>query len=152
MEAGAYGGALAELREALRDLSMHDNKGAILNSAKAFESVMKQILRKTSGNYMRLVHELYERGFYDNIPEEIRDGFKESVFVPLSVMRNRMGGHGQGAESYEIPRHYAELAVNIASSYLKFMMEQVSCGQSKIAEKSQNARPTPVVNEDDLPF
>jgi HEPN domain-containing protein len=150
-EKGGFSGALEELREALKDYTTQDHKGAIHNAAKAVESVIKKILNKESGTYQPLVKELFGTGFYENIPDECRSPFQEVVFAPLAAMRNRMGGHGQGGNAVEIPRQYAELAVNLASAYVKFLIEQ-QLGSLPEGADSQDCVTANEFKDDDLPF
>jgi len=150
-EKSGFTGALEELRESLKDYMTQDHKGAIHNAAKAVESAVKKILGKESGTYQPLLKELFGTGFYENIPEECRSPFQEIVYAPLAAMRNRMGGHGQGGEAIEIPRQYAELAVNLASAYIKFLIEQQIHSKPEHAE-TKASETLDQSKEDDLPF
>jgi len=112
-----FRGALDEFVEARTDLSAGDTKGAIHNSCKSFESVLKAILGCDSGNASQLLQQLADSDLLDDIPSSVSKAMTQSVFMALPFLRNRLGGHGQGAEVVEVPYSYAELAVHLAATF-----------------------------------
>lgn len=119
-----YEGALDEFNEARNDLTAGDFKGAIHNACKSVESVLKIILRRDSGNASTLIRGLLEDGFYSDVPEEVARAFGEQVLMALPFLRNKLGAHGQGGEILDVPRHYAELSIHLAASFLLFIIQK----------------------------
>jgi hypothetical protein len=124
MKAEGYEGALDEFNEARNDLASGDFKGAIQNACKSFESTLKIILERQTGNASNLIRGLFEAGIYSDLPEEVGRAFGDSVLMALPFLRNRLGGHGQGQEKLEFSRSYAELAVNLAGSFIHFSISR----------------------------
>lgn len=92
LKAEGFEGALDEFNEARKDLDSGDCKGAVHNACKSFESVLKAILNRDTGNASTLVRELASTDFYANVPEEIKKAFGEQVLMSLPFLRNRLGG------------------------------------------------------------
>jgi hypothetical protein len=111
-----FRGALDEFVEARADLSPGDIKGAIHNACKSFESVLKAILGCDSGNASQLLQQVTDTDLFDDIPASVSKAMAQSVFMALPFLRNRLGGHGQGAEVMEVSPHNAELAVHRAAT------------------------------------
>jgi hypothetical protein len=78
----------------------------------------------------------------------MRVPFGESVLKALPFLRNRLGGHGQGAEVVETPRAYAELAVHLAGALIRFAVAKALERRSK----GQQQTPAAAAAEDDVPF
>lgn len=143
MKASKYMGALEEFREARNDLSSGDTKSAIHAACKSFESTLKTILTRDSGNADVLLREIRDKGFFDDLPEAVRGPFVEQLLKSLPMLRNRCGGHGQGSESVSVPAHYAELAVYLAGAFNILLMKR----HSEISPPAE-----PVIQEDEIPF
>jgi hypothetical protein len=133
LRARGFGGAHAELRDARNDLTAGDHKGAIVNACKAFESAMKTMLGTESGSASLLVRKLKEEGYLDDLPEPVRGPIGEAVLMALPTLRNKLGGHGQGEDVVVVPRHYAELAVNLAATFLTLCIEVNSARREAVA-------------------
>lgn len=124
LDKSGFEGALDELREARNDLTAGDAKGVIAHAQQAFESTMKTILGVSDGNASSLIRALADRGFFDDLPAQTRAAFGESVLMGLPFMGNRLGRHGQGARVVDVPRHYGELAVHLAGSFIRLLVER----------------------------
>jgi hypothetical protein len=66
-----FRGALDEFVEARTDLSAGDTKGAIHNSCKSFESVLKAILGCDSGNASQLLQQLVDSDLLDDLSSSV---------------------------------------------------------------------------------
>lgn len=74
-----FAGALQEFVDAHNDLVAANYKGAIHNSAKSFESILKIILGTQEGNASELLRALTKRGFFDELPS-LTKGIADSVY------------------------------------------------------------------------
>jgi len=119
-----FEGAHDEFREAREDLSDGKTKDVILKAFKSFESTLKTILGKHNGNATELLRQFQMLGYMDDIPAPQRKLMCNKVLDSIAVMRNELGGHGQGNTILEIPRPYALLALHLAGSLNQFVMEQ----------------------------
>lgn len=70
----------------------------------------------------RLIKELLAKGCFDDLPEAARSSFGEQVLKTLPSLRNRLGGHGQGATVLEVPQAYGELAVQLAAAFHNLLL------------------------------
>ena len=155
LKENAYKGALDEFREARNDLTAGETREAIAKAQAAFESTMKTILEVSSGTAAELIRGLGDRGFFEDLPEETRAAFGEQVLKSLPTMGNRLGRHGQGADVVEVPRHYAELAVHLAGTFIHYLVER----ELEIHPPPEPAPPEAATSEpyfgpsdDDIPF
>ncbi len=124
LRAGSFQGAHEELREARRDLQAGDHKDAILKAGKSMESVLMTVLGRTDGTASELLSGFQAAGFLDDLPEELRGMMTKAVLMALPTLRNKLGGHGQGAAVVAVSRPYAELAVHLAGAFLHFIVEK----------------------------
>jgi hypothetical protein len=134
-----FRGALDEFVEARTDLSAGDTKGAIHNACKSFESVLKAILGCDAGNASQLLQQIAGTDLFDDLPAPVSKAMTQSVFMALPFLRNRLGGHGQGAEVVEVSPSYAELAVHLSATFNLLLVK-----------KHLTRHPPP--RADDIPF
>jgi len=147
LKAEGYEGALDEFKEAHNELMTGDYKGAIHKACNSFESVLKTLLGRESGNASLLIRELVNTDFYSDLPENLGRSFGEQVLNSLPFLRNRLGGHGQGEEVVEVPKSYAELALHLAGSFILFVIKN-SISQSESVDQIEEEES----DEHDLPF
>lgn len=95
LAAARFEGALDEFVEARNDLVGGDYKGAIHNSAKAFESTLKAIEGVSVGNAKALIDGLKQTTFYEGFPEALIPSLGDQVLMAVPHIRNKLGGHGQ---------------------------------------------------------
>ena len=125
-----FKGAHDEYREAREEFSDGKHKDAIVEAFKSFESALKTVLDKPTGDVANLLRQFREAGFMDDIPEEPAKAICIRVLASLAVLRNELGGHGQGTEVVEVPRPYAVLALHLAGSLNQFVVQQYLRKQS----------------------
>lgn len=145
LKAEGFTGALQEFTEARNDLVAADYKGAILNSAKSLESVLKTILNKDEGNASSLIRDLVDSSFFDDVPENTRSGMGNSVLMAVPFIRNKLAGHGQGDDVVNVPQHYADLSVNLSASLIFFLI-------SKYLEHTPKQEANDEPKPEDVPF
>lgn len=106
------------------------NKEAIADALKAFESTMKTICDKrgwrrdpnaTAAALIRIV--------FDNnlVPVYLLNHFQSLqslLSAGLPTLRNRVSGHGQGAEVVEAEGHLVAYALHLAASNIVFLVER----------------------------
>ncbi|MGD9850765.1 MAG: hypothetical protein AB7T38_05830 [Nitrospirales bacterium] len=119
-----FKGAHDEFREAREDLSDGKTKDVILKAFKSFESTLKIVLGKPTGDITELLRQFREEGYLDDIPEPKRKALVNKVLSSIAVLRNELSGHGQGEEVLNVPRPYAVLGLHLAGSLNQFVMEQ----------------------------
>jgi hypothetical protein len=111
-----FAGALEEFKRALDHARDGRTKEAATEATKALESTMKCICDARGWGYPKnitaqpLFTLLVDRGL-------IAD-WMESGFMGVVAIRNRRGAHGQGADSQPLAPYVADLAVNLAASYI----------------------------------
>jgi len=148
LKANGFEGALEEYKEARNDFTSGDFKGAIHNSCKSLESVLKVVTGLKTGNASVLIRKLPNSKFYSDLPDSFKRAFGESVLMSLPFLRNNLGGHGQGEEVISISKEYAELAIHMAGSFILFIIQhylKLSSEQENLETKENS------LEDDDLP-
>lgn len=153
LAANQFAGAADEYSKARQYLGAGEIREAIFYAGHSFESVMKVLTGLEQANADKLVKRLLRNGYFDDLPESVRDGFTDQVLKALPFLRNKLGGHGQGAAVVNIPHSYGDLAVQLAAVFQNFL----------IAKHLERARPSPVTpsplpnaaapqEDDEIPF
>ena len=102
---------------------------SISDALKAFESTMKAICDARKWAYgPNATSKPLIRALLDNalIPSELESQFTALSSVlesGLPVVRNRMGGHGQGTTPRHVPGYMASYALHLAASNIVFLIE-----------------------------
>lgn len=151
--AAGFEGAAQELRTARNDIVDGDHRGAIHNAGKAHESVMKALLSQDHGAAKKLVQDLSHAGFFDGLPTHLREPFVKQVVGALPWMRNHLGDHGQGEKTVDVPRPYAELAVDLAAAYVHLLITlkvSLDGSEQEPARPSGDFSPQPLPSEPDF--
>lgn len=120
--ANRFAGAAQEYAKARQHLGSGEAADAIFYAGKSFESVLKVLTGVEHANADRLIKEMLAQGYFDDLPEGARSSFGEQVLKTLPSIRNRFGGHGQGASVVEIPQAYGELALQLAAAFHNFLV------------------------------
>ena len=96
----------------------------ISNAEKSFESVLKVICSINKGSAENLIKEyikLTDNGFPATMNKR---GFGDNVMMSLPYIRNNSSAdHGAGAETVEITKPLANLAINLAAALNTFLIE-----------------------------
>jgi AbiJ N-terminal domain 4 len=119
-----FEGAHDEFQQAREYLSEPRPKDAILYAFKSFESAVKTTVDKHNGDISALLLAFREQGFLDDIPEAQAKAICKQVLPSIAILRNELGGHGQGAAVIEVPKAYAVLALHLAGALNQFIVEQ----------------------------
>lgn len=139
-----FTGASQEYAKARQYAGSGDIREAINFAGHSFESVMKVLTGLDHVNADRLIKELAAKGYFDDLPQAVRAGFADQVLKALPFLRNKLGGHGQGAVVIDIPSVYGELAIQLAATFHNFLI-------AKHLQRCPLTSPQPVY-DDEIPF
>jgi hypothetical protein len=147
LAANRFVGAADEYAKARQYLSSGDTRQAINFAGHSFESTMKVLSGLEHANADRLLKELLARGYFNDLPESVRAGFTDQVLKALPFLRNKLGGHGQGASVVSIPQAYGDLTVQLAAAFHNFLIHK-HLERAPIAPEPQATIPS----DDEPPF
>jgi hypothetical protein len=122
LAANRFAGAAEEYAKARQYLGAGEMREAIYFAGHSFESVMKVLTGLEHANADKLIKELLGQGYFDDLPESARMGFADQVLKALPLLRNKLGGHGQGAAVLSIPPTYGHLALQLAAAFHNFLI------------------------------
>ena len=118
-----FEGAEQEFLDAFEHRRKGENKDAILDALKAFESTMKAICDGMGYAYdparstaKDLIGILEGNGFYPAYMNNHMTSLRTSLESGLPTMRNKNAGHGQGATVVNVSDEFAEYALNLAAT------------------------------------
>lgn len=147
--ANNFAGAADEFAKARQYLASSDIKETIYYASHSFESVMKVLTGLQNANADRLIKELISTGYFNDLPEAVRAGFADQVLKTLPFLRNKLGGHGQGAHVVQVPHVYGNLAMQLAAVFRNFLI-------AKHLERTPATPPPPEQKvawmDDEIPF
>lgn len=154
LAANQFTGAADEFSKARRELAEGETKDAILHAGKSFESVLKVLTGNAHGNADRLIKDFVAQGFIDDLPEDVRAGFGDQVLKTLPSLRNKLAGHGQGAEIVTVDAAYGELAVQLAAAFHNFLITKHLARKppEKEPEKPTEIPKMDLWDDDTIPF
>ena len=117
-----FKGPLVEFQKALDHYIRKEYKDTIQEANNSFESTMKSILTKRNINFKQdanadlLLDYLKGNG--------VIYSYTKPLFQGLPTIRNKQSGHGQGIDPKEVNQSYAELALNLAGSFIVFLINR----------------------------
>ena len=124
-----FEGAEDEIRNAYEKRRKGDNKNAILEAGKAFESTMKTICDKLGYAYdknkdtaQKLIIILENNGFYPSYMNAHLTSIRTTLETGLPVVRNKVSGHGQGNQIITISDEYTDYALHLAATNILFLV------------------------------
>lgn len=124
-----FSGPADEFMRAFDHHRTGNNKEAIAEALKAFESTMKTICGTRKWPYppnataLPLMAILFQNGL---VPPELEShfaGLRSAMESGLPTLANRTSRHGQGATPVEIPAHFAAYALHLVASNIVFLIE-----------------------------
>jgi hypothetical protein len=128
LQMAGFRGPLEEFIEAHRKYRHGDNKGAVTDAHKAFESTLKAIFTARGWEYdpnsnaSKLIPIAFSSGLIPSSLESYFGGINSIFSSGVPTLRNRMSGHGQGSDIVELPDHFAAFAIHLAASNIEFLM------------------------------
>lgn len=119
---GLYKGANEEFLKAHEHYRHGRNKECLAECLKSFESVMKAICEKRKWSYN--INDTAKKLINICLEKELIPLFLQTQFTSLQslfesgipAIRNKMGGHGQGAEKITVEDYIAGYALNLTAS------------------------------------
>lgn len=129
LNGAGFDGPADEFMRALDHHRKGNNKEAIAEALKAFESTMKSICTARNWPYVPkdtakpLMDVVFKNGL---VPPEMEShfvGLRSAMESGLPTLANRTSRHGQGATPIEIPQHFAAYALHLVASNIVFLVE-----------------------------
>ncbi len=102
-------------------------KECLVECCKAFESLMKAICEKRKWDYnqndtaSKLIKTCFDKKLIPSYMDNQIASLKQILGSGVSTIRNKEGGHGQGAEISEVPEHLASYCLHLTASNLLFL-------------------------------
>lgn len=125
-----FKGPLDEFMEAHKHYREGNGKAAIVSANNAFESTMKAICDKRGWGYNRdratassLICTLFGNNLIPSSMQSHFTGLRATLEGGLPTVRNNMGGHGQGADPVDVPKHIVSHALHLAAANIVFLIE-----------------------------
>ncbi len=124
-----FDGAEEEFRKAFEYRRKGDNRNAILEAGKSFESTIKTICDKKGYTYDKakdtaktLIKILESNNFYPTYMSSHMASLRTALETGLPVIRNKNAGHGQGSTVVPISDEFAEYALNLAATNIVLLV------------------------------
>lgn len=128
LAAAGWEGPLNEFMAAHRHYRHGDNKSAMNEALKAFESTMKAILHAHEWPYEEnwqaksLINAMFENELLPRALESYFGGIKALLESGVPTLRNKQSGHGQGSAVADVPDYMAAFALHLTASNIVFLL------------------------------
>jgi hypothetical protein len=122
-----YVGSQQEFLSAFDHYRHRRNKEALNDCLKAFESGMKSICQKRGWAYQpndtakALIKVCFDNGLIPRFWEQHLAALRSSLESAVPVGRNKLGGHGQGAQKVEVPDGLTGYMLHMTAATLLFL-------------------------------
>ncbi|QTE71589.1 hypothetical protein JRC49_01810 [Clostridiales bacterium FE2011] len=130
LHANGFKGAEEEYKNAFEALRNRENKVAIIEAEKAFESTMKTICLKNKYAFdherdsaKKLIEILKSNCFFPEYTESQLNAVATALVSGAPMVRNRTSGHGQGEEVIDIPDSYAKYVIGLVAVNIVFLVQ-----------------------------
>lgn len=129
LRAPDYAGAQAEFLTAHEHYRHGRTKEALADCLKALESVMKVICAKRSWQHdpnatsSALIKVLFDNGLVPSFWTSHFSALRSTLEAGVPTARNRLGGHGQGAQVVQVPEYLAAYVLHLTASAILFLAE-----------------------------
>lgn len=123
-----YSGAQDEFLSAHEHYRHGNNKEALVDCLKSFESTMKTICDKKGWSYSptatasSLIDICFEHELIPSFWKSQITSLKEMLKSSIPTGRNKLGGHGQGSEVIGVPNHLVAYMLHMTASTLVFII------------------------------
>lgn len=124
-----FKGASSEFHKAHEHYRNGKHHEALNECLKAFESTMRIICDKqgwsikSTATASTLIKVCFENNLIPSFWESKFSSLKTLLESGVPTARNKLSGHGAGAEEKEIPRYIVEYAINMTASTILFLVE-----------------------------
>jgi hypothetical protein len=129
LEEKGFESPLTEFEKALDHYTKKNYPEAITYANSAFESVMKVILGKDTGDATQLIKDLMAHKmkghqflppYYESMGVQLKN-----LFQCLPITRNEKGAdHGKGQKEVVVDKSYAEFAVHLSGTFIVFLINR----------------------------
>ncbi len=122
-----YSGANDEFLKAHEHYRHGRYKECLVECLKAFESLMKGICQKNSWPYDKngtskaLINVCFEKGLIPSYLQSQFSSLRSLLESGTPTIRNKEGGHGQGAEITKVPEHLASYVLHLTATNMLFL-------------------------------
>jgi len=123
-----FSGANQEMMNAYEFRRLSNNKSAIIEATKAFESTMKAICDGMKYPYnaakdtaKTLIKTLVDNQFFPSYLNAHISGIQITLESGAPTVRNKTSGHGQGAQVMQIPDEYVDYTLNLVATNIVFL-------------------------------
>lgn len=129
LNGSAYAGPQEEFLSAHEHYRHGNNKEALVDCLKAFESTMKAICdkrgweRDPNATASQLIKLLFEKGLIPTFWQTQINSLKSSLESAVPTGRNKLAGHGQGSEPVAVPNYLAGYMLHMTASTILFLVE-----------------------------
>jgi len=123
-----FKGAEEEFLKAFESYQNGNNKDAILNAHKAFESTMKCICKEKKIKYKEddpskiLIKHLIESNFIHQYQENYLNNLEQVLSSGLPTLRNKEASHGQGDKIKIVENSLVEYAINLSAANIVYLV------------------------------
>lgn len=124
---GKYKGAQAEFLLAFEHYRHGRTKEALAECLKTLESVMKTIAKSKKWSHepnataKPLLDLMFQKELVPQFWAQHFSGLRAMLESGIPTARNRLGGHGQGAEVVSVPEHFVAFAVHQTAAAVVFL-------------------------------
>jgi AbiJ N-terminal domain 4 len=129
LRAPEYAGAQAEFLKAHEHYRHGRAKEALAECLKSLESVMKSICAKRKWTHdanatsKALIQVLFDKGLVPTFWSQHFSALRSMLESGVPTARNRLGGHGQGANVVQVPSHLVVYVLHQTASTVVFLTE-----------------------------
>lgn len=123
-----YEGANDEFLKAHEHYRKGRSKEALNSALQALESTLKSICDKRGWKYdqndtcKRLLDVCFERGLIAEFWQNHFGGLRSTLEGGVPTVRNKLGGHGQGAKPVAVPQHIVSYTLHMTASAILFLI------------------------------
>jgi hypothetical protein len=124
-----FAGAEEEFLRAHEHYKKGNNKEAVADALKAFESTMKTICDARKWPYppgataKQLIKVLFDKSLIPVFTQNYMSGLITVLEAGLPTVRNKTSGHGQGSSPTPVPDHLAAYALHLAAANIVLLVE-----------------------------
>ena len=124
-----YAGAQAEFLTAHEHYRHGREKEALAECLKAIESVMKAICAKRNWAHdpnapaKALIEVLFDKGLVPTFWSSHFHALRSTLEAGVPTATNKLGGHGQGSEIVQVPKHLVAYVLHMTASAIVFLAE-----------------------------
>lgn len=129
LRAPEYAGAQVEFLKAHEHYRHGREKEALAECLKSLESVMKSICAKrkwihdANATSKALIKLLFDEGLVPQFWSQHFSGLRAMLESGVPTARNRLGGHGQGANVVQVPTYFVAYVLHQTASTIVFLVE-----------------------------